>query len=444
MMIVYPDGGPPTDGGPVDSGVDSGEMPMIDAGLDGGGGLGCVPQIVEISSSAISRDQRVDVFSLGSSFQVVYAERNQSPERVVVVPVNGTERGDDIAFDVPAGEQLGDDPRIGDGVVIWSYTAGDNLNHDVRARTVSSTGALGTIVDVTDSDTVSDRYPDVAQLSNGNIIAAWNAETGPGNNQVLLRSITNNDAPITLATGLERTTRVVISPLPEAGAGETAAALVSWIDRRTGEGEDPDYGDIFIQRIALVGGALQPTGDPLLANDNDANGMIDPTEVRLGNDDVDVAYYNDGTDEGGLTAFDIFNGGRLGINTRLLETTGEFKSTRRNLDTGISDEAGRLEFQRDPAVGTFGGGYVVAYRGKLPAELDENAFIRVAFVHGSDGNVIEHLDVAASGWEDGQTGVAVLDDGRILVTWATSNAAGSFIRGAVLSCADAWLRCSPR
>lgn len=93
---------------------------------------------------------------------------------------------------------------------------------------------------------------------------------------------------------------------------------------------------------------------------------------------------------------------------------------------------------RNPVAAAFGGGYAVAYRA---SQTNEDEHLRVAFVHGSDGNVIDEYRLGAAPFGGEQPGVSVDTEGALAVGWASIESRGTAILGARLQCDDAWLRC---
>ena len=93
---------------------------------------------------------------------------------------------------------------------------------------------------------------------------------------------------------------------------------------------------------------------------------------------------------------------------------------------------------RSPTVGAFGGGYAVAYRAGTP---NTEEHLRLAFVHGSDGDVIDEYRLGDAPFGGENPGVGVDEDGALAVGWANVEERGTVIRGARLQCAAAWLRC---
>ena len=88
------------------------------------------------------------------------------------------------------------------------------------------------------------------------------------------------------------------------------------------------------------------------------------------------------------------------------------------------------------------GGFAVVYRSW---EADETRrSIRLAFVHGSSGEVVASLVVAESAQEDGPPDVAVAGDGTLLITYASLTNRQTTIESARIVCPEAWLRCSER
>ena len=94
---------------------------------------------------------------------------------------------------------------------------------------------------------------------------------------------------------------------------------------------------------------------------------------------------------------------------------------------------------RMPNAAAYAGGYVIAYRA---SNVMNEHHVRVAFVHGSDGDVVAEYNLGDGPFDGGAAGISVDSEGGLGVGWANvEGASGTRMRAARMECDGAWLRC---
>lgn len=397
------DGAPPApvarDSGPVDVGSpQDANSTAPDVGDDAGddvdeSALSCTAETYELAVDPISRERRVSVTQTTRGFAFGWGDSRDVLEQA---------RTAEIARDssAPIVRGLTDDGRsarsvqVSEGYAIWIDDLGTGEHQVIRGSDTRPTEAQYRTLS---AEVGEHRAPLLFQVEDG-WLAAW-----------LVR--------------VDDTWRIETRTLSADGLGEGVRNQLPWVL------PDPNFA------MSLADGkhhyAWNDSGDVIVAVTSD-DGVVrtEPSVVSTGvtlPGESSLAF-----DQGfGVVAYTVLiEDVRHEVRARLLGPDG--LPVRPERVVSLAPLRGS-----SPTVGAFGGGYAVAYRAGGPGAQH----LRVAFVHGSDGDVIDEYELGDAPFDGESPGVGVDDEGALAVGWANVEERGTVIRGARLRCAAAWLRC---
>lgn len=395
---------PPSDAGPRDSGlVDSStgeDSGPTDGGRDGStvdpdaGLTGCNVDPLELGMDFISRARPVAVEPLASEFAVVWGQAGGANEAVWATFL-GADGAPTRSQFLTAGAGTARNVATGGGVAVWqNYVGPGNVLETIAV--LPAEGSLPTAL----TDAAHDsQLPAVVALGEDRWLFSY-AQARDG--MWTLRTTVLDGTTVGAST--EVATLGAATPSALAIVGEAPAVV--WADA----------GRVRLQRLDAAGA---PSGEPIVLDTE--NNAVGP--VALAFDET-----------GGLVVFAVSVEGRPEIRSRLLLGDG----TPRTFEQVVSAAPTQGS---DFAVATYEGGFAVAYRARL---VEMRTFLQLAFVHGSDGNVVATVDLGDGAFTDGRPALAVDNAGLLVASWAETAMAGTQLRAGRLSCPEAWLRCSPR
>lgn len=399
---------PPADtGGPRDAGPDMGgpDAPPVDA-----------PTMVDAGDSGMTMGEcgttPADVFMLTEGMRI-------RPQRVALAPAAS-------------------------GVVAMYAAAPDGFE-DVFARTVPSTGDVGTEHAITDHFATA-QTPALVAVSGG-YLSAWFDNDGTMGFQVVTRLLGADGAPsggaqrITMGDGI-----IHDAPYLAAGPSGVVAAFVEddIMGSRTGQtmllnasgagaAAATTIAATSLQEMRLVPlpmgvGALfvRPMADEqhVFFQPLDADGRVAGALERIDNGGNAIGTVDGATGFGGDVgvAFDVdVAGGGVRTEVHFRRVDGETGAAV-GLE-GILTGSGR---GRDPGIAALAGGFAVAYRA-LDGEGEGYPKIRLAFVSTSTGDVTDEIDLDSTSETGGPVAVEVGLDGTLVIGWAHDSDDGSDI-----------------
>lgn len=278
-----------------------------------------------------------------------------------------------------------------DGIALWEDDLAERIEFQIRG--VPAGG--GTEFDVT-SDTGNAQRPSVAALGAEWVIGY--SEQNGGTWDVKVRTWDGS------ALGNATTIATVPAPVDLALHASGDQMMAAWAQD----------GDIMMQ--ALNASAVD-VGEPFVVSTE--GNAVGPVKIAFG-------------ELGGVVVFDVSLGGRPEIRSRLLNNDGTPK--RAEQIVSLAPSQGQVA-----NVIYYMGGFAAIYHDRLMGE----STVKLVFIHGSDGDIVDEIDLGTAAFDDGLPGVAVRDDGLIAAAWAETSGAGTDIRGRRVRCPGAWLRCSP-
>ena len=338
----------------------------------------------------------------------------------------------------------------GEGGFVAAWVHNGGVFDGLFLRWVPSTGEIGEQQQVTD-DFASQRAPALARRDGG-FVLGWHDNAGESGFEVRTRLLDASGSPTAESLEITDGGRTVAHDnvaLARTSTGVVAAFV-----------EDDTMGSRILQSVALdASGAAagtpaevgpSPVLLPAMSSFGDGAALVwanltpgdDPDTVQLrplgasGAPTAAAIQVDEGGDAAGTTAvagtpdgllgvvFDVDVGGggsRQEVRFRQLDETG----TPVGVEAVITD----LDTGRDPGIGAFAGGFVIAYRG-LETEGLDGPTIRLAFTN-IRGQVVETFDLDPTTATGGPVTVAVsLDGTAILVGWASDSEDGTdtFVR----------------
>lgn len=380
----------PDVGQPDTNGVD---VPGVDApGTDSEVPTECTVTDVTVAMDFIGTPRPVSVQVDPMGYLVGWRQQMGDAEDVYT-GIIGTD-GESVLSTSQLTDDLGSKRNLilRDGIALWEDDLAARLEFVVRGRQVGS----GDEFSVTSDDGNAQR-PSVAALGDNWVIGYSEQDGATWDLNVRTYNGTTFGNVTTIATGLSAPTDVALHE----SDGQMMAA---WVQG----------GDVNMQ--VLDAGAAEVGESFVLSTENNAVG---PVKLAFG-------------ELGGVVIFDVSLGGRPEIRSRLLNNDGTPK--RAEQIVSLAPAQGQVA-----NVVYYMGGFAVIYHQRL----DLVTTIQLAFVHGSDGDVVEVVELGTAGFDDGIPGLAVREDGLIGAVWAETSGAGADIRGRRVNCPGAWLRCAP-
>ncbi|MEM9071319.1 MAG: hypothetical protein AAGE52_22625 [Myxococcota bacterium] len=375
-----------------DSAVPDTSTPSVDASSQA---VACESFPVELSLDPISRARQVSVGTNETGFVFAWSDARSVTEDVRIADLPS----DAVAVMETRLTEDGASVRsveVTDGLAVWLDDAGRGAPYGVRGAEVGRPADEVWVFSDAEGDHAS---PQVVAVEDGWIVAWLRRPPGSDRWQVEMRPVDNaGETGDVVQLPYEATT-------PSLSFSNASNLLyLAWVD-----GDD-----VFVGRTSLTG-----------------ESAIDASQVSTESNaagDLSIAFGPDG----GIATFGVRVAGiRPEIRSRLLDVNG--RPQRPEEVVSQAPLKGSV-----PSAIAFSGGFAVAYRA---AHNDEEDHIRLAFVHGSDGDVVAEYSFGESAMDDGAPGVAVDEEGRIGVGWAHRSGSGTAIRGVRLVCAEAWLRC---
>ena len=385
------DGGPDEDVGPA---VDAGDQ---DAGTDAGPQeVPCESSIFDLTTDPMARNRPVSVAATGRGFVFGWGDTVDVREQARTAEVaDGATMP--IVRALTSDDSSARDVSISEGYAIWLDDGGTGANILVRGVDTEATDAS-----IRTFSAATGQHSSPRLFKNGDgWVATWVRQSGEGEWRVESREFD--------------------------GEGESPIVTYGWAIPTSQVAVD--FAD---ERFYF---AWSSEGDVELAVADAAGAVIADSAVinSQGNatSEVSVAFGGDY----GVVAFGVLiEGVRQEVRVRLMDSDGA--AVRPEQIVSRAPLRGR-----NPMAISYAGGYALVYRASNTAREDH---LRLAFVHGSDGNVVAEYDLGEADFNGGLSGVAVNGDGGLAVGWANVEDEGSpstVVRGARLSCGAAWLRC---
>lgn len=393
---------PPTDAGVLDTSMDAAmasdtsDVPMVDTGVPDAPSMQveCETIEVEFATDPITRARYVAASTDADGFVFGWGDAQSIREEVRIASLGYTGEASEVS-QLTTDDNSARGVALADDYIVWLDDGGVASEYVVVGRPISG-GEVRTL----SSNAGQHDLPRVFDDGDGHI-ATWIRQNADDTWVIEIRSLGVNESPVvTLPFSLE-------FPAYDIAFVDDVAYVV-W---QSGD-------DAVVAQVDLVGNVVYEPN--IVSDEHNAEGG------------VAIAFENGA----GVVAFSVRVGGiRQEVRARLIND--EAAPTRPERVVSYAPLRGRA-----PAAIAFGGGYALAYRATTP-EGAEN--LRVAFVHGTDGDVVAEYQLGPSAFEDGAPGMTVGEGGVLGVGWAfrdqSPGATETSIRGARLACGEAWLRC---
>ena len=375
----------PTDTDGVD--VPRPDAPMPDVDLDE-----CTVTDVTIAMDFIGTPRPVSVQVDPMGFLVAWRQQMGAAEDAYT-GIIGTD-GTSVLSTSQLTDDLGSNRNLvmRDGIALWEDDLAERIEFTVRGRQVSG----GAEFDVT-SRTGNAQRPAVAALGPSSWVIGYSEQAG-ANWDVKVRTYDGS------SLGNATTLTTVAAPVHLALHASEGQMMASWVEG----------GNVMMQPLNASAMAV---GAPFVVSTE--GNAVGPVHIAFG-------------ELGGVVVFDVSLGGRPEIRSRLLNNDGTPK--RAEQIVSLAPAQGQVA-----NVVYYMGGFAAIYHERLMGVTT----IQLVFIHGSDGDVVDKIELGTAAFDDGIPGVAVRDDGLIGAVWAETSGAGTDIRGRRVSCPGAWLRCSP-
>ena len=401
LVLVGCNGGEPISKGRMDATTPNSEDAGVTSADSGGGDVpSCEMEFLEINHEPFARERTVEVESKGDTFRVVYTKTHESVESLyesIVLP-----DADHETRRLLSGNGVVRALQIHEGFIVWEDIGQLEISRRIRGVRVEQPDIL---FELSGQDQNA-QSPAIVRTSEGWLIGYSEEEEEWYQRVRIWRSdhlgaaveLSHSESPSALTLGR--------------GTQDGALPFAVWIAD----------GFVRLQRLSPRG---QPIGDVQVLN-TEGNARGRP-QMSL-------------HENGGLVVFEVDIRGRREIRSRLIDENGMPKS--REQVVLVPPFQGRAM-----RVTTYQGGFAVIYRVQ---DGINGAWIRLAFVHGSGGEVVLEQDIEFDSVDDVShrsevsPGISVVEDGTLMVSWASAEPTGTAIRGVRLHCPSAWLRCSPR
>lgn len=382
------------DGGPRDvpmADVPTADVPGTDTSMADVDLTECTTTDVTIAMDFIGTPRPVSVQLDPMGYLVAWRQQMGAAEDVYT-GIIGTE-GTSVLSTNQLTDDLGSKRNlvVRDGIALWEDDLAERIEFQIRG--VAAGG--GTEFDVT-SDTGNAQRPSVAALGSQWVIGY--SEQNGGSWDVKVRTYDGS------AFGNATTLATVPAPVDLALHEADGQMMAAWVQG----------GDVMMQ--PLDSSAVE-VGEPFVVSTE--GNAVGPVKLAFG-------------ELGGVVIFDVALGGRPEVRSRLLNLDGTPK--RAEQIVSLAPAQGQVA-----NVVYYMGGFAAIYHDRLMGVTT----VKLVFIHGSDGDVVDEIDLGTAAFDDGLPGVAVRDDGVIAAAWAETSGAGTDIRGRRVTCPGAWLRCSP-